>query len=179
MHTFCNDVKSSPYCWSASSYPRIFLPHNITSIKLAVYRPITQTSSATLEEVFVIQPCIRVGINGMTTGDHKTSTMPTNPRILRKETRIVELMNKYWAQNTISTTDAYIYKEKHYNKPKTMPMAKIFLQKIKKKKKKKKDNILQWLSIVDRLCQNWQNSIIHCTCVDKIITDRFKSSKRL
>jgi hypothetical protein len=44
-----------------------------------------QKSSAILEEVFVVQARISVGSNGTATGDHKTRTMPINPRILRRK----------------------------------------------------------------------------------------------
>ena len=41
-----------------------------------------QASSANLEELCVAQLLTSVGSSGTTTGDHKTSTMQTNPSIL-------------------------------------------------------------------------------------------------
>ena len=90
MHNVYNfftlfEVKSNPYCSNAFSYPRILFPHIITSIIIAMYRPIMQAASAILEGVFVVQPWTIVGSNGIATGDHKTRIMPANPKILDKK----------------------------------------------------------------------------------------------
>lgn len=54
-----------------------------------------QANSAILEGLFVVQLCTIVGSSGTRTGDHKTSTMPTNPRILlEKKIKIIEERNK-------------------------------------------------------------------------------------
>lgn len=53
-----------------------------------------QANSAILEGLFVVQLCTIVGSSGTRTGDHKTSTMPTNPRILLEKKIIIEERNK-------------------------------------------------------------------------------------
>lgn len=95
IHTLGNDVISNPYCSREFSYPRTLLPHFIVSIITAIYRPTMQANSAILEGLFVVQLCTIVGSSGTRTGDHKTSTMPTNPRILlEKKIKIIEERNK-------------------------------------------------------------------------------------
>lgn len=74
-----------------------------------------QTSSANLEELCDAQLCTSVGSSGTTTGDHKTSTMQTNPSILGEEQCTSISMNTIFSQ-TIRVTEKSLIFEKYSSK---------------------------------------------------------------
>lgn len=68
-----------------------------------------QTNSANLEGLLVVQLITRVGSNGTKIGDHRTSTMPANPRTLNEESMRKDSVKTVLLTNMISNTKNTIY----------------------------------------------------------------------